>query len=73
MIRRGLLIQKCLLHFQIKDLEFLQYFLGIEVTKSMRISLFQRKYVLDMLSEAGMLGCRAFDVLKDANVNLLQE
>ena len=62
MMCRGLLIQKCLLHFQ------------IEVTKSMRgISLFQRKYVLDMLSEAGMLGCRAFDALMDANVNLLPE
>jgi len=35
-------------------------------------TLFQRKYVLDMLSEIGMLECRATDIPTKANVKLLQ-
>ncbi|PKI47338.1 hypothetical protein CRG98_032263 [Punica granatum] len=45
--------------FRIKDLGPVQYFLGIEVSK-MESGLFfnQRKYVLDILTECGMLGAR---------------
>ncbi|GKE36305.1 ribonuclease H-like domain-containing protein, partial [Tanacetum coccineum] len=45
--------------FKIKDLGKLKYFLGIKVvdTKS-GISLNQRKYVLDLLSEYEMLACK---------------
>ncbi|GAB2282201.1 hypothetical protein Dimus_039528 [Dionaea muscipula] len=42
-----------------KDLGQLKYFLGIEVARSPRgIVLFQRKYVLDLLAETGMLDCK---------------
>jgi hypothetical protein len=45
--------------FEVKDLGQLRYFLGIEIARSPRgIVLSQRKYVLDLLDETGMLGCR---------------
>ena len=45
--------------FEVKDLGQLRYFLGIEVSRSAKgIYLSQRKYVLDLLAETGMLGCR---------------
>lgn len=45
--------------FEVKDLGQLRYFLGIEIARSSRgIVLSQRKYVLDLLTETGMLGCR---------------
>ena len=44
--------------FEMKYLGLLKYFLGIEVSRSSeRIFLSQRKYVLDLLQETGMLGC----------------
>ncbi|KAL4029610.1 hypothetical protein IC575_007830 [Cucumis melo] len=45
--------------FEIKDLGNLKYFLGMEVARSKEgISVSQRKYTLDLLTETGMLGCR---------------
>ncbi|GJX03207.1 ribonuclease H-like domain-containing protein [Tanacetum coccineum] len=45
--------------FMIKDLGKLKYFLGIEVVDIEKgICLNQRKYVLDLLSEYGMLACK---------------
>jgi Reverse transcriptase (RNA-dependent DNA polymerase) len=44
--------------FEVKDLEQLRYFFGIEVAHGAeRIVLSQRKYVLDLLTETNMLGC----------------
>ncbi|XP_004289307.1 PREDICTED: uncharacterized mitochondrial protein AtMg00810-like [Fragaria vesca subsp. vesca] len=44
--------------FAIKDLGKLKYFLGIEMATSKKgLFLNQRKYVLDLLKEANMLGC----------------
>ncbi|PKH48387.1 hypothetical protein CRG98_050358 [Punica granatum] len=45
--------------FHIKDLGPLSYFLGIEIIRSSSgLFLNQRKYALDILTEAGMLGSR---------------
>ncbi|GJY18129.1 ribonuclease H-like domain-containing protein [Tanacetum coccineum] len=45
--------------FMIKDLGKLKYFLSIEVIDTSKgIHLNQRKYVLDLLSEYGMLACK---------------
>ena len=48
--------------FEIKDFGDLRYFLGIEIAKSKNgIFIFQRKYVLDLLMETGILGCKPID------------
>ena len=48
--------------FEMKKLGGLKYFLGIEVSRSRQgIFLFQRKYVLDLLSEMGLLECKPAD------------
>ncbi|GKC10190.1 ribonuclease H-like domain-containing protein, partial [Tanacetum coccineum] len=48
--------------FMIKDLGKLKYFLGIKVVDTDKgICLNQRKYVLDLLSEYGMLACKPVD------------
>lgn len=45
--------------FEMKNLGGLKYFLGIEVSRSRQgIFLSQRKYVLDLLSEVGLLECK---------------
>ncbi|XP_028753328.1 uncharacterized protein LOC114712935 [Neltuma alba] len=73
--------------FKIKDLGEIKYFLGIEIARSQKgIILSQRKYVLDLISDAGLSGCRplsvpmgqnlklrAFEEGKDAEKDLLRE
>ena len=45
--------------FGIKDLGSLKYFLGLEIARNKSgISLTQRKYVLEVLEETGMTGCK---------------
>lgn len=45
--------------FDIKDLGYLKYFLGIEVTCSNQgLSISQRKYTSDLLEETKKLGCK---------------
>ena len=48
--------------FEIKDLSNLKYFLRMEVARSRKaIVVSQRKYVLDLLKETGMLGYKPVD------------
>ena len=48
--------------FEMKNLGGLKYFLGIEVVRSKQgIFLSQRKYVLDILTEVGILECKPVD------------
>ncbi|RVX02121.1 Retrovirus-related Pol polyprotein from transposon RE1 [Vitis vinifera] len=57
--------------FEIKDLGNLKYFLGMEIAKSRKgISVSQRKYVLDLLKETGMLGCKPVDTPMDPTTKL---
>ncbi|KAM0963722.1 hypothetical protein ACFX1Q_023649 [Malus domestica] len=50
------------IEFEMKNLGDLKYFLGVEVARSSRgIFLSQRKYVLDLLKETCILGCKPVD------------
>ncbi|XP_015583912.2 uncharacterized mitochondrial protein AtMg00810-like [Ricinus communis] len=57
--------------FEIKDLGALKYFLGMEFTRSREgIFVNQRKYILDLLNETGLLGCKAVETLTEVNLKL---
>ncbi|RDY07758.1 putative mitochondrial protein, partial [Mucuna pruriens] len=62
-IKKLTLKEKLATQFEMKDLEKLKYFLGIEVTYSKQgIFISQRKYVLDLLTKTGKLGCKTSGV-----------
>lgn len=57
--------------FKIKDLGNLKFFLGLEIARSARgIHLCQRKCVLDIIADSGMLGCRPASTLVDYSTRL---
>lgn len=57
--------------FEIKDLGELKYFLGMEFARSREgIFVNQRKYILDLLKETGLLGCKAAETPVEANIKL---
>ena len=54
--------------FEIKDLGNLRYFLGIEVARLRKgIFISERKYVLDLLKEIAILGCKAVETPIEVN------
>ncbi|RVW77068.1 Retrovirus-related Pol polyprotein from transposon RE1 [Vitis vinifera] len=57
--------------FEVKDLGNLKYFLDMEVARSRKgIVVSQRKYILDLLKETGMLGCKPIDTPMDSQKKL---
>ena len=57
-----MLKKQLFLEFEMKDLGRLTYFLGIEALRSQKgIFIGQRKYILDLLAETGMLDCKLAD------------
>ena len=54
--------------FETKDLGALKYFLGMEFARSKEDN--QRKYILDLLYETGMLGCQPSKTPIELNVKL---
>ncbi|RVW33894.1 Retrovirus-related Pol polyprotein from transposon RE1 [Vitis vinifera] len=57
--------------FEVKDLGNLKYFLGMEVARSRKgIVVSQRKYILDLLKETGMLGCKPIETPMDSQKKL---
>ena len=59
--------------FEMKQLENLKYFLCIEVARSKHgIFLCQKKYIIDLLSETGLLGSKPVDTPIEQNHKLFQ-
>ena len=57
--------------FEIKDLGHLKYFLGMEVARSSRgVYVSQQKYILDLLRETRMSGCKPVKTPMDPNTKL---
>nr|GEU53519.1 putative ribonuclease H-like domain-containing protein [Tanacetum cinerariifolium] len=68
-LKEGLFIE-----FKMKDLGNLKYFLGIEVLRSPKgIFIFQKKYILDLLAEIGMINCKPADTPMMVNHKLFME
>lgn len=53
-------LKKCLVkEFEIQELGKLKYFLGIKVAHSLQeIFISQHKYIMDLLTDSGKLGCK---------------
>lgn len=72
-VTNGIEDTKRFLHSQFvtKDLGLLKYFLGIEVTSTDDGTILsQRRYVLDLLAEVGLLDCKPISTPMDPKVNL---
>ena len=55
-------------HFEIKDLEHLNYFLGLEITHSIDgLYITQAKYIFELLSRAGLTDSKTVNTLVELN------
>ena len=62
------------LHFHMKDLGELKYFLGLEVVRTKAgIFMCQRKCTQEFLTEVGMSGCKPLQLPLTSNVKLLAD
>lgn len=60
--------------FTIKDLHLAKFFLGVEITRDPKgTSLCQRKYILDILADVGMQGCKPAPTPLPHGVSLFAE
>lgn len=61
-------------HFKLKDLGTPKYFLGIEIARNQSgVFLSQHKYALDLVSDAGLLGCKPSSTPMDSTKSLHQD
>lgn len=61
-------------HFKLRNLGEAKYFLGLEIARSKQgIYVCQRKYVLELLDDAGFLGCKPSSIPLDPTIKLSSE